>query len=133
MSDISQDNEFLARLQDPTKRIELWQWLNSASLYNSFTPCGMFPGAFVPHLTPSGTAQGADQSQPSSSGSQLACFPPMWWPPFPPFFAPQQVAPSGRPITSLPAPMTQPRRAKQTKRMKKTKMDIRLGLKRMIT
>jgi len=56
----------------------LWKRMNSASTPNPFTPCGMFPGASALHLTPSGTAQGADLSQPSSSGLQPACFPPMW-------------------------------------------------------
>jgi len=75
------DNEFL------TKRQSLWQWMNSTSMLNPFTSCGMFPGRFVLHLTPSGTAQGAEPSQPSSSGLQPACFPPMCWPPqFLPFF-----------------------------------------------
>ena len=56
--------------------------MNLASPYNSFTPCGMFPGTFASHLTPSRTAQGAGLPQPFQPG----CFPPMWWPPFPPFF-----------------------------------------------
>ena len=87
------DQELLARLQNPAKRLELWQRMSSASPHNSFTPRGTFPGAFAPHLTPSGTAQDAGLPQPFQPG----CFPPMWWPPFPPFFpvdsnpiAPQQ-------------------------------------------
>ena len=107
MGDNSQgnfDDELLAKLQDSAKRIELWQWLNSQSAapHNSFTPCGMFPGAFVPHLTPSGTTQGADQSQPSSSGPQPTCFSLMWWPLFPPFFAPQHMAPSSHSHNTSP-------------------------------
>ena len=48
----------------------------------------MFSGASVPHLTPSGMVQGA---QPSSSGASPILFPPMWWRPFLPIFAPQAV------------------------------------------
>ena len=79
------DEELQTRLQDPAKRMELWQQFNSASAHNPFTSCGMFPGAAAQHLTPSGTAQGAGSS---SSGSSPPFFPPMWWPPYPPFFTP---------------------------------------------
>ena len=87
------DQELLARLEDPAKRLELWQRMNSASPHNSFAPRGTFPGAFALHLTPSGTAQGAGLPQPFQPG----CFPPMWWPPFPPFF----------PVDSNPIPPQQ--------------------------
>ena len=90
MSDNSQgnfDQELLARLQDPAKRLELWQRMTKVSPHNSFTPRGTFPGTLAPHLTPSGTAQGAGPQQPF----QPSCFPLMWWPPFPPFFPPQHV------------------------------------------
>jgi len=42
MSDISQDEELRARLQDPAKRMELWQRMNSTATFNPFTPSGMF-------------------------------------------------------------------------------------------
>ena len=73
------DEELLTRLQDPTKSMEIWQWLNSASPFTLFTPGRMFPSASTPHFTPSGMDQGA---QSSSSGALLVQFPPMWWPPF---------------------------------------------------
>jgi len=112
MAENSQKNfeeELQARLLDPTKRFELWQHMHSV--------CGSSPilrgtvlGAVAPHLTPSGTVQGAESSIPTPGGMFPAGFhgAPMWWPLFPPpFFTPLQArfpaAPSSAGHKSTPA------------------------------
>ena len=52
---------------------------------NSLTSCGTFSGAVTPHLTPSGTTQGAGSTPHHSIEMLPARFHrvPMWWPPFP--------------------------------------------------
>ena len=92
MADNSQKNfedELQARLLNPAKRFKLWQQMNSVP-GNLATPCGTFPGAVAPHLTPSGTAQGGGSApllHPSGMTPPSFQGVPMWWPPFlPPFF-----------------------------------------------
>lgn len=68
------DEEFLMRLQDPVKWMELWKWLNFALPLIPFIPGGIFSGASAPHLIPSGMVQGA---QPSSIEASPTLFPPI--------------------------------------------------------
>jgi len=73
------NNELAKRLRDPSKRLELWQRMNSGHGHSAITPSGMTHGAFAPHLALSGT-NGAEQLSSPFSGTFLANLPgpPAW-------------------------------------------------------